>query len=98
MHERRNLSGPVISLEVGLSPLILPERMQLGNKEAPAIMKHPKSFGKYEGKVRDVFEHEVAADQIDGLIFAGPWLREVRNGEGYIIVGKLLSRLFDHAR
>ena len=32
-----------------------------------------------------MFEHEVADDQIDGLIFAGPWLRDVRHGEGYII-------------
>ena len=86
MHKRGDLSRFLISPEVRLGSLILPERMQLGNKEAPAITKNAEGLREDEGKVRDVFEHEIATDQIDGLIFARPSLGDVRNGEGYIIV------------
>ena len=42
MHERRDLSRFLISLEVGLGALILPEGMQFGNKEASAFIGEPE--------------------------------------------------------
>ncbi len=48
MHERGDLSRFLISSEVGLSPLILPERMQLGNKEAAAITENAECLREDE--------------------------------------------------
>ena len=65
MHECRNLSRLLISLEVGLGSLILPERMKLGNKKASIRSEHAGRLREDEGKVRDMFEHEVADDQVE---------------------------------
>jgi len=68
MYERWNYGGFLISFEIGLDTLILPERVQLTNKELPARHQSTKGFRKNEGQIANVFEHEVAHDQIERLI------------------------------
>ena len=65
MHEGRDMSRLLTSLEIGLGSLILPERMKLGNKKASTFREHARRLREYEGKIRNMFEHEVADDQVE---------------------------------
>ena len=96
MYERRNRDRLGISFKTSLHALVLPERMQLADKASAASDQHAGSFGKDKAKIADVFEYQIAGDQIDRGLRDGPSLSDIGEREGYIFAGALLLSLLDH--
>ena len=51
-----------ITLEIRLTTLVLPERMQLGDIKAPALLQATESFLEDMRQVFDMFHHQIADD------------------------------------
>lgn len=54
----------LISVESGSLAIILPEGMKFINKEVSGRSQRPRCFRKNKGQVPDMFQHEIADDQI----------------------------------
>ena len=98
MYKRWNRNRLGTSFKTSLHALILPERVQLADKTSTAIDQHTGSFCKDKPKIAEVFEHQIAGDQIDRGIRDGPSFSYIGEREGYIFAGALLLSLFDHCR
>ena len=62
MYERRDFSHGIVTGEVGLHTLILPERMQFVDEEPAAAVKHPSRFRENEREMLDVLQYEIAGN------------------------------------
>ena len=60
---------------------VLAERMQLADEEQPAFDRDAGRLGKDRTEVFDMFEDQVAGDQVCGLYAAGPGLGNIRNAK-----------------
>ena len=96
MHERRNQDRFRSALEPGLRPLILTERMKFANEKTPGVCQNARSFGKNEGQVLDVFQHQIADNEIERPLFTRPWSRDVGDDEMYMVGSQFRFGLMDH--
>lgn len=65
MSESRDVLCVIGTLKTGLCALVLAERMKLTNKKPAAFDQHTRRLGKNEIEIFDVFEHQIAGDQIE---------------------------------
>lgn len=97
---RRNvdrLTGGVVG-EVRLPAAPLAERMQLAEKEHPTRAKDARGFAEDWGERRDVFEDEVADDDVDCAIRKGPRGAHVRQHEIHMCAPNALTSPPEHPR
>ena len=96
MHKCFDFRGLLIALEISFGALVLPERMQFTNEESPSLNEDAIRFGKDQREIAYMFEHQVARDQINSPLFAGPPLRQIGYDKAHITGPQFLSCLLDH--
>jgi hypothetical protein len=96
MHEGINGARLVIALKTRLSAAVLPEGMKFADKEVSAWGEHSRSFGKDKLKTLDVFQHEVARNQIDRRIIDGPGFGEIGDPEVDFRRGQTMPGALEH--
>src|SRR5215216_5256537 len=86
-----------ISVEASLLAIVLPEGMQLVDEEISIWLEHALRLAEYEIQVRNVFQHQVANDEVKELRLKIPGLTDVHQRKVDIVCLHFFLCLFDHA-
>jgi len=65
VHKSRNLNPLIVSLKPRYDATVLPKRMKLADEDSSAFGEHARGFTQDKPQTLDVFEYEIARDQID---------------------------------
>ena len=93
MHERRKLDARLLALEHGFGAQVLFERVQFTHEKVPRVHQCTAGLGEDKRQIVDVFEHQVADNEIHRLIRSRPSLRQIGDREAHIGVEHLGSGL-----
>ena|ERR1051325_5054359 len=96
MHKSWNLNPLMISLKPRHDAAILPKRMKLADEDSSVSGEYARSFTQDKPQILDVFEHEIARNQIDGRCFNGPGLGNIGDAKPYVVERQVLPGLLNH--
>src|SRR4026208_2190927 len=80
-----------------LAAFILFEGMQLVDEKARFVLQDSRGFREDEGKVRDVFQNEIADNEIKLPVIAGPLTCNIRYRKSDILCAYILFGFLDHS-